>query len=416
MYKLILKMAWKNTFTRPARTLLVITMIAVSMSMMLAIQGLYDGMVKNMIDKNKRSDSGDISLYAKDYRVQKDIKYIIKNAVKIKEDIEKLDGVKAVVLRLNADGLLSTARKSSFASVHGIDLQEEEKFGSFSEFLKDKVNGKAREDALGLGKMSLAKRGAVIGIELAKTLKVRIGSKLIFSTQDSFGEIKSIALKVRGIVQTTNILLDSNAIFVDITLLHNFLGTSPLDATQIAIMSENEKLVNVLKSKYSNLDVKSFLELQPMIKQIQAMMVIFNSITFFIVMSVVFIGIFGVVYVSVLDRIREFGIVLGIGMQYKYIRAQIFLESIIVGLIGYLGGAVLGIIFLVYLRDYGLDLSSFSDALEMWGYEAVITGTIKISYFTTTFGAIITASVLSVLIPLRKIKKINPIDVIKAQI
>lgn len=402
MYKLILKMAWKNTFTRPARTLLVITMIAVSMSMMLAIQGLYDGMVKNMIDKNKRSDSGDVSLYAKEYRIEKDIKYSIKNALKIKEDIQKLDGVKAVVLRLKADGLLSTARKSSFASIHGIDLTAEEEFGEFSKFLKE-------------GKMSLDKRGAVIGIELAKTLKVRIGSKLIFSTQDISGEINSIAIKVRGIVQTTNVGLDVNAIFVDIKSLHKFLGTSPLEATQIAVMSENEKLVNLLKSEYSSLDVKSFLELQPMIKQMQEMMVIFNTITFFIVMSVVFIGIFGVVYVSILDRIREFGIVLGIGMQYKYIRMQIFLESVIVGLLGYIGGALLGAILLIYLRDYGLDLSSFSDALEMWGYEAVIIGTIKVSYFTTTFVAIIAASVLSILIPLRKIKKLNPIEVIKAE-
>ena len=402
MYKLILKMAWKNSFLRPARTLLVITMIAVSMSMMLAIQGLYDGMVKNMIDKNKRSGSGDISLYAQDYRVEKDIKYIIKDALKIKEDIQKLEGVKAVVLRLLADGLLSTARKSSFASIHGIDLNEEEEFGEFSKFLKQ-------------GEINLNKRGALIGIELAKTLKVRVGSKIIFSAQDSSGDINSIALRVRGILQTTNVGLDTNSIFVDIKSLHKFLGTSSKDATQIAVMGEDEKLLHVVKSNYSNLDVKSFLELQPMIKQMQEMMVIFNSITFFIVMSVVFIGIFGVVYVSILDRIREFGILLGIGMQYKYIRVQIFLESIIVGLIGYLGGAVLGIVFLVYLRDYGLDLSSFSDALEMWGYEAVITGTIKVSYFTSTFWAIITASVLSVIIPLRKIKKLNPIEVIKAE-
>lgn len=395
-------MAWKNSFLRPARTLLVITMIAVSMSMMLGIQGLYDGMVSNMIDKTKRSESGDISLYAKDYRVEKDIKYRVKNAVKIKKDIEKIDGVEAVVLRIRAEGLASTARKSSFASIHGIDLKEEEHFGRFSEFLKE-------------GEINLKKRGVAIGIELAKTLKVRIGSKVIFSTQDSLGEINYIALRVRAIVQTTNIGLDSNAIFVDIKTLHKFLGTSFDDATQIVVMGKDEKLIQMLKSKYSDLDVKSFLELQPMIKQMKDMMVIFNSITFLIVMSVVFIGIFGVVYVSILDRIREFGIVLGIGMQYKYIRLQIFLESIIVGFIGYLGGAVLGVILLIYLRDYGLDLSSFSDALEMWGYESTITGTIKVSYFTTTFGAIISASVLSVLIPLRKIKKLNPIEVIKAE-
>ncbi len=402
MFKLILKMAWKNSFLRLSRTLLVIIMIAVSMSMMLGIQGLYDGMVENMIDKNKRSDSGDISIYAKDYRIDKDLKHRIKNASEIKEDIEKTEGVEAVVLRVRADGLISTARKSSFASIYGINLEDEERFGQFSEFLKE-------------GEINLKKRSAVIGIELAKTLKVRIGSKVIFSTQDTAGEINSIALKIRGIIQTTNIGLDTSAIFIDIKKMNQFLGITSGEAMQIAIKGEDPELYDVLVAKYQNLDVKSFLELQPMIKQMQDMMVIFNSITFLIVMTVVFIGILGVMYVSILDRIREFGIVLGIGMHYKYIRQQIFLEALFVGVVGYLSGAVLGLMLLMYLRDYGLDLSAFSDALEMWGYEAVLYGTIKVSYFTTTFAAIITASLLSVLIPLRKIKKLNPIEVIKAE-
>ena len=403
MFKLILKMAWKNSFLRASRTLLVVIMIAVSMSMMLAIEGLYDGMAFNMLDKNKRSDSGDISIYAKDYRIDKDIKYRIKDAIKIREDILKMQGVKAVVIRLKADGLASTARKSSFASIVGIDLAEEESFGKFSEFLKS-------------GEINLEKRNALIGIELAKTLKVHIGSKIIFSTQDSSGEINSIAIRIKAIVQTTNIGLDSNAIFVNIKKIYNFLGVNSDEVTQIAIMSEDKVLYEKLKLQFPNLDIKSFFELQPMMKQMQDMMIIFNSITFFIVMSVVFIGIFGVMYVSILDRIREFGIVLSIGMHYRYIRLQIVVESIIVGLLGYISGAILGAILLVYMKQYGLDLSAFSDALEMWGYESTIYGTIKVSYFTTTFVAIITASLLSVWIPLRKIKKLNPIEVIKVQI
>lgn len=401
MYKLILKMAWKNSFIRLSRTLLVIIMIAVSMSMMLGIQGIYDGMVNNMVDKNKRSDSGDISIFAKDYRVNRDLIYRVKNAHEIKDEIQKMDGVEAVALRLRADGLLSTARKSSFALVVGIDLNEEERFGKFSEFLKE-------------GAIDLQKQGAIIGIELAKTLKVRVGSKVIFSTQDGSGEINSIALYIRAIVQTTNIALDNSAIFIDIGQLHKFLGTTSTEATQIALKSKDEKLYGELKAKYPNLDVKSFLELQPMIRQMQDLMVIFNSVTFFIVMSVVFVGIFGVMYVSILDRIREFGIMLSVGMHYKYIRLQIFFEALFVGLIGYLSGAVLGAVILIYLKNQGIDLSSFSDALEMWGYESTIHGTIKVSYFTTTFASIITASLFSIVIPLRKIKKLNPIEVIKA--
>ena len=199
MFKLILKMAWKNSFLRLSRTLLVVLMIAVSMSMMLGLQGLYDGMAFNMLDKNKRSDSGDISIYAKEYRVDKDLKHRLMNASEIKKEIEQMQGVDAVVMRLKADGLASTARKSSFASIVGIDLKAEDAFGKFSEFLKE-------------GEIKLDKRDALIGIELAKTLKVRIGSKLIFSTQDSTGEINSIAVRIRAIVQTTNISLDTKPI------------------------------------------------------------------------------------------------------------------------------------------------------------------------------------------------------------
>lgn len=403
MYRVILKLAWRNSFLRASRTILVIVMIAVSMSMMLGIQGIYDGMVDNMIDKNRRSQSGDISIFAKDYRVEQDLKQRIKNASLIKDDIQNMQGVNEVVIRLRAYGLVSTARKSSFSFMQGVDAADEERFGKFSEFIKK-------------GEISLEKGDALIGLELAKKLKLAVGSKVVFSTQDIVGNINSVALRVRGILQTTNIELDANAIFVNIKNMHGFLSTAEGDATQIAITCKDEKLIDRLIKKYPNLEVKSFLELQPMIKQMQDITVIFNSITFFIVMGVVFVGIFGVMYVSILDRIREFGIMLGIGMNYKYIRIQIFLESIVVAFLGYIGGAVLGAVLLIYLRDYGLDFSSFSDALEMWGYEAVIHATIKVSYFTATFMAIITASLLSVLIPLRKIKKLNPIEVIKAEI
>ena len=132
-------------------------------------------------------------------------------------------------------------------------------------------------------------------------------------------------------------------------------------------------------------------------------------------MLVVFIGILGVMYVSILDRVREFGIMLGIGMEYKYIRLQIILESMFVGFIGYLFGAILGVIFLTYLNQYGLNLSSFADALQSWGMDTILYADIKFSYFSSTFVAIISASILSVWLPLRKIKKLNPVEVIKAE-
>ncbi len=401
MLKLILKLAYKNSFLRLSRTILVILMIAVSMSMMLSLQGLYDGMTLNMIESIKRSDSGDMSLYAKGYRLDPDIKNSIANVPTIRKEIEALDGVEAVTFRLSADGLSSTARKSSFSTMYGIDLADEEKFGTFSSFLKK-------------GEISFEKRGAILGIELAKTLKVQIGSKVVFSTQDSQGEINAMALRVRGIVQTANMALDNRAIYVEKSQLYTFLNVPKTHAIQIAVRGENAQLYQTIKKRYPNLDVLNFLELNPMMQQMEDIMVIFNGVTFIIVMLVVFMGILGVMYVSILDRIREFGIMLSIGMHYRYIRMQILLEALLVGVIGYLLGALLGVLILLYLKNNGIDLSAFADGLESFGMNTTIYGHIKLSYFTTTLVAIVTASLLSVWLPLRRIKKLNPIEVIKA--
>ena len=402
MYSVILKLAWNNAFLRLPRTLLVIIMIAVSMSMMLSIQGIYDGMVINMVDKTIRSDSGDISIYNPKYRLNKLLQNSIKDADKIKASLEARQDVEAVVARFSVEGLSSTAHKSSFSSIIGIDLGDEERFGAFSDFLKE-------------GEISFSKRGALIGSELAKTLKIRIGSKVVFTTQDSSGDINAIAVRIRGIVQTSNIVLDASALYVDNKQLHTFLGVGEDEATQIAIRTTSKTLQPELQKKYKTLEVQSLLELNPMLKMMEEMMVIFNSITFGIVMIVVFIGILGVMYVSILDRIREFGIMRGIGMPFRLIRLQILLEALFVGLLGYLTGAVLGVAALLYLQHFGLDMSAWADGLESFGYESVIYAHMEISYFTNTFLSIIAASLLSVLLPLRKIKTLNPIEVIKAE-
>ncbi|WP_428737340.1 ABC transporter permease [Sulfurimonas sp.] len=403
MYKIIFKLAFKNAFLRLSRTILVIMMIAVSMSMMVSIEGLYDGVILSMADKTKRSDCGEISLYSKDYRTSKALSDTIKNAITLQKELQKNPDIQASVLRLKADGLSATARKSAFSTIIGINLLQEEHFGEFSKFLKE-------------GKLTLDKRGVLIGSELAKTLKAKLGSKIIFSTQDATGEINDMLLRVRGIVQTNNIALDGTALFVNKEKLHNFLMIPSSQTTQIAIRSDVVTLQKQLQEDYPTLDVKSFLELYPMIPQMQDMMVIFNTMTFFIVMSVVFIGIMGVMYVSILDRIREFGIMRSIGMSYKLIRFQIFLEALFVGVIGYILGAILGYFALVYLQTYGLDLSEFADGLASFGQSSTVFATIKSNYFTSTFAAIVIASLLSVLLPLRKIKHMNTIEVTKVDI
>ena len=235
--------------------------------------------------------------------------------------------------------------------------------------------------------------------------------------QDSNGQLQSVALRIKAIIHTTNIMLDDRAIYIPRQKLNKLLSLPPQSATQIAVLSGDtgaKTLQQHIKKAFPKLDVKRFAALYPQLKQTQQLLDVFNEISFAIVMTVVFIGILGVMYVSVLDRIREFGILLGIGYAYRYIRLQVFLEALFLALAGFVLGLVLGLLFLAYLKYHGLDLSVFASGMSMFGLDSTIYAVIKPSYFVSTFFAIVIASLLSIFLPLRKIKRLNPIEVIRS--
>lgn len=404
MFKTVAHMAYQNAFLRKSRALLLVLMIGLSMAVMVGLEGLYDGMSQHMIEKTKRSDCGDISLFAPRYRTENSIVYHISNAGKKVALLQGMKGVKDAIWRIESEGLAQTARKSRPARVVGINLADEEKFGRYSDFLQK-------------GSLKFGKDGAFVGNELADKLKLHLGSKVIFSMQDSSGQLQSVALRIKAIIHTTNIMLDDRAIYIPRQKLNTLLSLPPKSATQIAVLSgdtDAKTLQQQIKKAFPKLDAKRFAALYPQLKQTQQLLDVFNEISFAIVMTVVFIGILGVMYVSVLDRIREFGILLGIGYAYRYIRLQVFLEALFLALAGFILGLVLGLLFLAYLKYHGLDLSVFASGMSMFGLDSTIYAVIKPSYFVSTFFAIVTASLLSIFLPLRKIKRLNPIEVIRS--
>lgn len=405
---LTLKMAWLNLWRRKTRSLLVILMIGVSMCVMLSIQGLYDGMTKHLIESTIRSESGEVTLYASSYRLQQKLKYHISNTKEIVDSLGKMPEVRAVTERIRVMGLLSTAHKSTMAKLIGVDRDKENAFGNFKEFIV--------EGEFGFGE---DKRGAVIGKKLAKTLGVTVGSRVIFSSQDRDGELSSVSLRIKGVVQTTNLAIDDMALFVDPDRAESITGLRGGERIEIALRVGKDVNLMAFKSKlkaeWNTLEIYTWNELYPALEQMQVMMTIFNGITFGIVMVMVFIGILGVMFVSVLERIREFGILLAIGEPYRCLRMQVLFEALLLGAGGYIIGSISGAAALYYFQIYGLDLSAFSAGLEEFGMNSILYATIEFYYFTFTLAAIILAALLSVILPLKKIKRLHPIDVIQGE-
>jgi len=407
MFRLERHLAWLSLWRRKSRSMLVIMMIALSLAGLLGIQGLYDGMVTQMINTTIRSDSGEISLYAKEYRLHKSLDYRLKSVSEVEEKLSQVEGITSHTVHTQQEGLIATAHKSLGASIKGISLENERHFGHFDTFITQGNYSFGKDD-----------KDALIGATLAKKLHLDIGSRVIFTAQDSQNEINSISFRISGIFKTSNPALDEHSVFVSTQKIATFLNLQG-SATQIALriddVAQIHKIQKQLQTLFPDAEVLRWDELYPILVQMQEVVQIFNTVAYLIVLVVAALGIFGVMLVSVLERMREFSIMLAIGTPYKIVRNQILFEASFLGLIGFIAGALLGWLILLYMSTWGVDLRAFQAGLESFGMNAILMADIHLYYFLQAFFAVLFATLLSVIWPLRILKKLKPIQVIQGK-
>ena len=401
-------MAWASLVRRGGRSFLVILMICVSLWGLLLMQGIYDGMTEQMISNAIRSDSGQLSLFAPGYRLDPSLHKLIGASAETEQkylDFLETDArIQTYVQRLRQNGLVATANYSRNTEIYGVDLQSENKQGHLQDYLY--------QGEYNFGKKQ---KGAIIGFKLAEKLHVKIGKKIILSAQDSHSEVTSMALKVTGIIKTNNLWLDENGVFIDLGKARSFLGVEQ-GLSQIAIMLDTDQYISELQQdlqkNFPQMDILRWDEMYPALMQSRVMMRGFSMVISVIIFAIAGLGIFGVMLVSVMERIREFGIMLAIGTDFAQIRIIILLESFVMGLSGFLGGSLCGSLSLLYFKEYGLDLTMFSEAFEEFGMDAVTHALIRSDYFITAFAAVVLATLISVYFPLKILQKSRPIAVI----
>jgi ABC-type lipoprotein release transport system permease subunit len=400
---LYVKMALLHIVRRKGRAALISIMIAISMIGLLLMEGMYEGMMVQITQNSIKTGSGTVSIQNKMFRSDNNIKYTIANPQKMTALLDSQKEVQSYVTRINQRGLIATAGYSQGVNVTGIDLSGESSHAKLENFI---IKGDYTFDKSG--------RGALIGYRLAKKLKVDIGKKVIVTIQDTNNEVVSVALKITGVLKTNNMAIDSNGLLMDMERLRGLNGVQ--GATEISILlheqNDDTQLIAALIPEINdqNIAVYSYKELYPSLHEGEAMMQTYSRISSTFIFIVATLGIFGVVLVSVLERVREFGIMMAIGTQFRDIARLIIYESLVITMSGYIVGALLGGGLLWYFKEFGLDLSGLSDAFAIFGMDSSIHAILKLDYFTSSFISVVLATLAATIIPIRTLKQRNPIQ------
>jgi ABC-type antimicrobial peptide transport system permease subunit len=125
-------------------------------------------------------------------------------------------------------------------------------------------------------------------------------------------------------------------------------------------------------------------------------------------------GIFGTVLMMTMERIKEFGVMVSVGMQKTKLAFLVFLESVFIGLTGIVSGAVFSILPIVYYYYHPIRLGKeLAKSYESYGYEALICFEPPGMYFINNGLLVLLIVMISLIYPIRKIFRLNIINALR---
>jgi len=245
----------------------------------------------------------------------------------------------------------------------------------------------------------------------------RMNTSIRLTVQSKNGAIQNPVFKVRGIYKTSNLMYDGINAFVDRKALNQFTGLSDSEVQEIAIISTDnetgiitgEKLAKYLPEN----NVFTWRKLSPEIAMYTDFMWFIGYIYVGIFLFALAFGIINTMLMSVLERFKELGMLMAIGMNKLKVFTMIMLESIFLSLTGGAIGLLISAVITNMLSKSGINLSFWAEGLESIGFSSTIYPYVTFdNYIIVTLLVIITGMVASIW-PARRALKLNPADALR---
>jgi ABC-type lipoprotein release transport system permease subunit len=352
------RMAVRNVGRNPRRTAIVLTAIVVGLSAMLLAMAINYGMIFQMVQTAIETELGHVQVHASGWSDRPGIERSLEGP-RIERSLEPAPrSMTAGSPRVRGEGLVFSPRASVGVRVIAIDAARESRVSAIAQSLTagDYLDGAARR--------------ILVGERLAERLKVGVGDKVVLSVQDLAGDMTGEAFRVAGTFETASRDIDEGVVFLRLPEGQALFGLGD-SVTEWVFLAGRDGEADALKSELverlgGDVEVATWKELRPLLVQLvgtfqQTGWVLYAAI--FIAMA---FGIANVLLMSVLERIREIGILMAIGMTPGRMVATIVAESVVLTALGVLGGVLVGFGFIELLGG-GIDLSRWGEGLVTWG-------------------------------------------------
>ncbi len=399
--------AWRNVWRRPFRSSILIAAVAMGLWAGLFVISFFTGMVEQRLRSGIEAISH-IQIHAPAFRDDFQADKTIPGGITLAESLRGNPDVESAAARLLARGMLATARKSLGVEIRGIDPHEER---AVTNLPGKVVEGKYLDEAVG-------RNPALVGEKLALDNNLSLGSRVVLTFQDASGEIASGAFRLAGLYRTGDARIDEQVAFVRRDDLAALMGLEG-GIHQIAIvLSDPDKVDTVaaeMQSRHADLRVQTWKDVSPELNLFLSTASQSMTITMGIILLGLAFGIVNTMLMAVLERVREIGMLMALGMNKPRVFTLILLETVILVLAGCPVGMGLAALTVGILGRTGIDLSLWAEGLAGWGLDTTVYPSLAAEFYWQVLLMVAVTAVLSSLYPARKALKLNPAEAIRSQ-
>ncbi|MBT8102435.1 MAG: FtsX-like permease family protein [Gammaproteobacteria bacterium] len=406
---IVLRLAWRNLWRHSKRTWLTIGAMVFSNVLLVFMISIQFGMYGLMIDNTLQVFTGHMQIQAPGYKDDQKMRQTVPDIVPLASKLREAFQTDTIAARGWAFGLASSEERSYGIGIFGVEPTFEPHVSSIPGLIKD---GRYLRDN--------DATEIVLGAVLARNLRVTTGDELTLLGSGRDGSFAAAVLVVVGIFESGVADIDRN--FAEMPL-QSFQDIFYMDGAghQVVISATTLDEAELLRPGIvaalpldSDLVVHDWDTLLPGLKQaIQADM----GSAFFMYGILVILVAFSVLntqLMSVLERTHEFGIVMSLGLKPGRLGRLVMLETAMMGLIGFVLGAIAGALFTSWFTVNGLSIPGMEEMAANFNLPARVYP--QVTPWTMVAGPLVVFlfTLLAALYPALRLHRLHPVEAMRA--
>lgn len=396
--------ALRNLFRHRGRSALTLGVIVAGVIAIVVSGGFIEDVFIQLRESTIHSQLGHLQIYKAGYSrfgTQSPSKYLIEDPGAVMAVAAKLPAVDATMARLAFTGMINNGRADLAILGEGVEPDKEAKLGTSI------VITQGRQLTVRDG------FGMLIGEGVAHATKLAPGDRATLLVSTVEGALNTLDFEIVGTFRSMSRDYDARAVRIPLRAAQELLAVPAVNAIVVSLKSteSTDATLHQLQQQLdsSRYEVKPWYELADFYEKTVALYRRQFGVLQVIILIAVALSVANSVNMSIFERIGEFGTLMALGDRSGNVFRLILAENVLLGLLGGIAGALLGVGLAYLLSAIGIPMPPPPNSNS--GYIA----TIRVDPLTVASAIVIgfIATVIAALLPARRVSRIPIVDALR---